>query len=86
LRADLRVAFNGERFQGERHMSLEYVDYSSFTFPPQVIFAKGGGNQGGQAGGRPLKSTRKVAPKKAKKAVKKAPKKAVKKAPAKRGK
>lgn len=70
---------------------LEYVDYSSVTFPPQVIFTKGGGNQKGQSAGRPLakKAPAKKAPAKkspAKKAVKKAVKKATKKAVKKGGK
>lgn len=58
-------------------MSLQYVDYSSFAYPPQVIFAKGPGNQKtttDQGAGRP-----KAAKKEPKKPVKKAVKKAVKK-------
>jgi hypothetical protein len=53
-------------------MSLQYVDYSSVVDPPQVIFAKGPGNQHtiGEGGGRPLKAAKKPA-KKAKKGGKK---------------
>jgi hypothetical protein len=51
-------------------MSLQYVDYSSTVYPPQVIFARsgGGGNQRGvgQGAGKPKKAAKK-APKKGKK-------------------
>jgi len=61
-------------------MSLQYVE-ASVGYPPQVIFARGGGNQGPGTrsntvgAGKPSKKAAKKAPKKAaKKAVKKAPK------------
>jgi hypothetical protein len=65
----MRVWFKGERFQGERHMSLQHVDYWSIVYPPQVIFAKGGGNQRtiGQGAGRPTKAAKKAAKKSGKK-------------------
>ena len=54
-------------------MSLQYVE-PSVGYPPQVIFARGGGNQ------RPgTRSTNVGAAKPSKKAAKKAPKKAAKK-------
>ena len=61
----MRVSFKGERLQGERHMSLQQVEYSSIAYPSQTIFAKGGGNQKGfgQGAGRPKKAAKK-APKK----------------------
>ncbi len=69
-------------------MSLQYVEPSSMIFPPQVIFARGGGTQRpgtrsiGQGAGKPAKkATKKTAKKAAKKAPKKAAKKAAKKAP-----
>jgi len=63
-------------------MSLQYVE-PSVGYPPQVIFVRGGGNQGpgskstSVGAGKPSKKAAKKAPKKAakKKAVKKAPKK-----------
>lgn len=44
-------------------MSLQQVEYSSIVHPLQALFAKGGGQQGGQAASRPKKATAKKATK-----------------------
>ena len=52
-------------------MSLQYVEPSSMIYPPQVILARGGGNQ--KPGTKSTEGVGKPANKAAKKAAKKAP-------------